>query len=113
MVKRSGTKAKKGGVLSAELALRAEPVTATGKIIWFWPEISAALSIGKKLREVWEAAQADGLQIPYLSYRAQAFIRQSQLQAWIRTLEDIEPENAYATGNFGFPDAGWETIAGA
>jgi hypothetical protein len=47
----------------------AEPVTATGKIIWLWPEISAALSTGKKLREVWEAAQADGLQIPYPQFR--------------------------------------------
>jgi hypothetical protein len=38
-------------------------------VAWVWPEIQAGLSTGKKLREVWEAAQLDGLQIPYPQFR--------------------------------------------
>jgi hypothetical protein len=47
----------------------AEPATSTGRVVWVWPEIQAGLSTGKKLREVWEAAQLDGLQIPYPQFR--------------------------------------------
>ena len=36
---------------------------------WIWPEIEAALGGGKKLREVWEAARADGFDIPYPQFR--------------------------------------------
>jgi hypothetical protein len=47
----------------------AEPATSTGRVAWAWPEIQAGLVTGKKLREVWEAAQLDGLQIPYPQFR--------------------------------------------
>jgi hypothetical protein len=47
----------------------AEPATGTGRVAWIWPEIEASLSTGKKLREVWEAACADGLDIPYPQFR--------------------------------------------
>jgi len=46
-----------------------EPATSTGRVAWIWPEIEAALGTGKKLREVWEAARADGLNIPYAQFR--------------------------------------------
>jgi hypothetical protein len=46
-----------------------EPATGTGRVAWVWPEIEAALGSGKKLREVWEAACADGLDIPYPQFR--------------------------------------------
>jgi hypothetical protein len=46
-----------------------EPATGTGRVAWIWPEIEAALGSGKKLREVWEAARADGLDIPYPQFR--------------------------------------------
>ena len=47
----------------------AEPATSTGRVAWVWPEIQAGLSTGKKLREIWEAAQLDGLHIPYPQFR--------------------------------------------
>ena len=47
----------------------AEPATSTGRVAWVWPEIQAGLATGKKLREIWEAAQLDGLQIPYPQFR--------------------------------------------
>ena len=46
-----------------------EPATRTGRVAWIWPEIEAALGTGKKLREVWDAARADGLDIPYPQFR--------------------------------------------
>jgi hypothetical protein len=46
-----------------------EPATSTGRVAWIWPEIEAALGSGKKLREVWEAACADGFDIPYPQFR--------------------------------------------
>jgi len=46
-----------------------EPATSTGRVAWIWPEIEAALSTGKKLREVWDAARADGFDIPYPQFR--------------------------------------------
>lgn len=42
-----------------------EPASGTGRVAWIWPEIEASLATGKKLREVWDAARADGLEIPY------------------------------------------------
>jgi hypothetical protein len=48
----------------------AEPATSTGRVAWIWPEIEAGLATGKKLREVWDAARLDGLDIPYAQFRA-------------------------------------------
>ena len=38
-------------------------------VAWIWPEIVDSLATGKKLREVWEAIRADGLEIPYPQFR--------------------------------------------
>jgi hypothetical protein len=46
-----------------------EPATNTGRVAWIWPEIEAGLATGKKLREVWDAVRADGLNIPYPQFR--------------------------------------------
>jgi hypothetical protein len=46
-----------------------EPATSTGRVAWIWPEIEAGLATGKKLREVWDAARLDGLDIPYAQFR--------------------------------------------
>jgi hypothetical protein len=40
-----------------------------GKVIAAWNEIEAGLAQGMKLREVWEAARLDGLEIPYPQFR--------------------------------------------
>jgi hypothetical protein len=59
----------KAGLLHLRSLPAAEPATGTGRVAWIWPEIEASLSTGKKLREVWEAAFADGLNIPYPQFR--------------------------------------------
>lgn len=45
------------------------PATNTGQVTAAWDEIKAALARGMKLREVWEAAKLDGLEIPYPQFR--------------------------------------------
>ena len=46
-----------------------QPATSMGKVIAAWNEIEAGLAQGMKLREVWEAARLDGLEIPYPQFR--------------------------------------------
>jgi hypothetical protein len=40
-----------------------------GQVVAAWEEIEAGLATGMKLREVWEAAKLDGLEIPYPQFR--------------------------------------------
>jgi hypothetical protein len=49
--------------------LSIQPATSTGQVTAAWAEIEAGLSRGMKLREVWEAAKMDGLEIPYPQFR--------------------------------------------
>jgi len=45
------------------------PATNTGQVTAAWDEIEGGLARGMKLREVWEAAKLDGLDIPYPQFR--------------------------------------------
>jgi hypothetical protein len=47
----------------------AQPSTSTGQVRAIWKEIEAGLARGMKLREVWEAAKLDGIEIPYPQFR--------------------------------------------
>jgi hypothetical protein len=49
--------------------LSVQPATSTGRVTAAWEEIEAGLARGMKLREVWEAARLDGLEIPYPQFR--------------------------------------------
>jgi hypothetical protein len=49
--------------------LSIQPATSTGQVTAVWGEIEAGLARGMKLREVWEAAKLDGLEIPYPQFR--------------------------------------------
>jgi hypothetical protein len=76
-----------------------EPTTGTGRVAWMWPEIEAALSSGNKLREVWNAARSDGLEIPYPQFRAYVSrirIRRSRKQASVRELTSTAPPGSDA-----------------
>lgn len=59
----------KSELINLRSLANAEPATGTGRVAWIWPEIETALGTGKKLREVWEAVRADGLDIPYPQFR--------------------------------------------
>ena len=45
------------------------PATNTGQVTAAWDQIEAGLARGMKLREVWEAAKLDGLEILYPQFR--------------------------------------------
>jgi len=49
--------------------VRLTPRTASGRIEAAWAVISANLAAGKKLREVYEAAQKDGMGVPYAQFK--------------------------------------------
>jgi hypothetical protein len=49
--------------------LSTQPATSTGQVVAAWKEIEAALLRGMKIREVWEAAKLDGLDVPYNQFR--------------------------------------------
>jgi hypothetical protein len=47
-----------------------QPVTNIGQVAWAWPEIEAGFwRPGMKLKEVWEAADRDGLEMSYAQFR--------------------------------------------
>jgi hypothetical protein len=46
-----------------------QPATKIGQVAWAWAEIEAGLAAGMKLKEVWEAAGRDGLEMSYAQFR--------------------------------------------
>jgi hypothetical protein len=46
-----------------------QPATKIGQVIWAWAEIEAGLATGMKLKEVWEAAGRDGIEMSYAQFR--------------------------------------------
>jgi hypothetical protein len=45
------------------------PHTKSGRIVWAWPEIQASLAGGRKMHEIWEALQLDGIEMSYGQFR--------------------------------------------
>src|SRR5580698_3148314 len=46
-----------------------QTATKIGQVIWAWAEIEAGLAAGMKLKEVWEAASRDGIEMSYAQFR--------------------------------------------
>jgi hypothetical protein len=65
----SGRKRTKSNPVHLRSLPSAQPATSTGQVIAVWKEIESGLARGLKLREVWEAAKLDGLEIPYPQFR--------------------------------------------
>jgi hypothetical protein len=50
--------------------------------MWAWAEIEAGLAAGMKLKEIWEAAKRDGLEMSYAQFRVYVCrLRQRQRQS--------------------------------
>jgi hypothetical protein len=45
------------------------PRAKIGQIVWAWQEIEVALASGWKLKQVWEAAARDGIEMSYAQFR--------------------------------------------
>ena len=46
-----------------------QPATKIGQVTWAWTEFEAGLAGGMKLKEVWETASRDGLEMSYAQFR--------------------------------------------
>ena len=68
------------------------PATNTGQVTAAWGEIEAGLARGMKLREVWEAAKLDGLEIPYPQFRVYVSRLRRRLQRSSSTPSQPQPE---------------------
>ena len=44
------------------------PTTNMGKVVWAWPQISAAFERGWRLSDVWSALRKDGIEMSYRSF---------------------------------------------
>jgi len=77
------------------------PGTNAGMVIAAWDEIERGLARGMKLREVWEAAKLDGLEIPYPQFRVYVSrLRRRQR----RSTSPSQPPPALTSVERGLPD---------
>jgi hypothetical protein len=77
------------------------PGTNAGKVTAAWDEIERGLARGMKLREVWEAAKLDGLEIPYPQFRVYVSrLRRRQR----RSTSPSQPPPALTSVERGLPD---------
>lgn len=72
-----------------------QPATKIGQVTWIWPEIEAGLAAGMKLKEVWEAASRDGLELSYAQFRVYI----SRLRRRRESSKVVEPQPPPTTGN--------------
>src|ERR1700689_4026616 len=77
--------------------LSVAPATATGRVTAAWGEIEAGLARGMKLREVWEAAKLDGLEIPYPQFRV--YISRLRRRRQRTTTPAPQPPHALKNGD--------------
>lgn len=58
-----------------------QPSTKIGQVTWAWAEIEAGLASGMKLKEIWQAAKRDGIEMSYALFRVYVSrLRQRQRQ---------------------------------
>ena len=60
---------KKADLLYLKSLPSHQPDTDTGQVLWMWPEIQAAFAAGRTVKEIWEAARQDGVDIAYPQFR--------------------------------------------
>jgi hypothetical protein len=80
--------------------LSVQPATNTGQVTAAWGEIEAGLATGMKLREVWEAAKLDGLEIPYPQFRVYVSRLRRRKR---RPTSAPQPPTAATNGEHGLP----------
>jgi hypothetical protein len=65
----SAVEAQRSELSNLQQLVKMTPRTASGRVGAAWAVIKANLAAGKKLREVYEAAQGDGLEVPYAQFK--------------------------------------------
>ena len=77
------------------------PATNTGQVTAAWGEIEAGLARGMKLREVWEAAKLDGLEIPYPQFRV--YVSRLRRRRQRSSMSAPQPPHALRDEDLGLP----------
>jgi hypothetical protein len=68
------------------------PRTASGRVAAVWAVIRASLAAGKKPREVYEAAERDGLEVPYAQFRVYVHrLRKRDLRRELPSVSSYSP----------------------
>lgn len=80
-----------------------QPATKIGQVTWVWPEIEAGLPAGMKLKEVWQAASRDGLEMSYAQFRV--YICRIRRRRQRPTVISTQPPPTVANGEPGPPAA--------
>lgn len=78
-----------------------QPGTKIGQVTWVWAEIETGLAAGMKLKEVWEAATRDGLEMSYAQFRV--YISRLRRRRQRSTASEPQPPPAVARGEAGLP----------
>ena len=66
------------------------PRTKSGRIVWVWPEIQASLAAGRKMHEIWEALQLDGIEMSYGQFRTYVSrIRKKGIPAAVEAIASV------------------------
>src|SRR5579863_10205664 len=78
-----------------------QPATSTGRVTAAWREIEAGLARGMKLKEVWEAAKLDGLEIPYPQFSV--YVSRLRRKRQRPSTAAPQPHNTQANGERGLP----------
>ena len=78
-----------------------QPGTKIGQVIWAWAEIEAGLAAGMKLKEVWEAATRDGMEMSYAQFRV--YISSLRRRRQRSIAREPQPRAAPATGERRLP----------
>jgi hypothetical protein len=82
--------------------LSAQPATRMGQVVAAWGAIEAGLATGMKLREVWEAAKLDGLEIPYPQFRV--YVSRLRRRRQRSSASASQPPRALTNGARELPD---------
>ena len=89
------------GLVHLRSLLSVQPATNTGQVTAAWREIEAGLARGMKLREVWEAAKLDGLEIPYPQFRV--YVSRVRRRRQGSSTSATQPRPALVNGERGVP----------
>src|SRR5271163_2510977 len=78
-----------------------QPATKIGQVTWVWAEIEAGLAAGMKLKEIWEAASRDGLEMSYAQFRV--YMSRLRRRRQRSTASEPQPPLALAHREPGLP----------
>ena len=78
------------------------PRTKIGRVVWAWPQIQASLDSGRRMHEIWEALQLDGIEMSYGQFRTYVWRIRKKMPT---TAGAAEPVNISSSNVVGTPSS--------